>query len=72
MPGGVARTSAAALNNATLPYVLELANKGVKKALLDNDHLLNGLNVFKGVVTNESVGAAHDIKYVDPRSVIAA
>ena len=72
MPGGVARTSAAALNNATLPYVLELANKGVKKALLDNAHLLNGLNVFKGEVTNESVGTAHHIKYVDPRSVIAA
>jgi alanine dehydrogenase len=72
MPGGVARTSAAALNNATLPYVLELANKGVQKALLDNAHLLNGLNVFNGEVTNESVGAAHHIKYVDPRSVIAA
>jgi alanine dehydrogenase len=72
MPGGVARTSAAALNNATLPYVLELANKGIQKALLDNGHLLNGLNVFKGEVTNESVGAAHQLKYIDARSAIAA
>ncbi|MBL4681940.1 MAG: alanine dehydrogenase [Pseudomonadales bacterium] len=72
MPGGVARTSAAALNNATLPYVLELANKGVNKALLDNAHLMNGLNVFKGAVTNQSVGAAHDIKFVDPRDAVAA
>ncbi|HIG43596.1 MAG: alanine dehydrogenase [bacterium] len=72
MPGGVARTSAAALNNATLPYVLELADKGIKTALLDNVHLLQGLNVYHGRVTNEFVGAAHNMSYIDPAQAIAA
>ena len=72
MPGGVARTSAAALNNATLPFVLELADKGVKSALLGNTHLLNGLNIFHGCVTNKFVGAAHNMKYVRPEQALAA
>ncbi|MBV1878041.1 MAG: alanine dehydrogenase [Pseudomonadales bacterium] len=72
MPGGVAHTSAAALNNATLPYVLELADKGIKNALQDNIHLLHGLNVFHGVVTNEYVSAAHHMKYVRPELALAA
>ena len=72
MPGAVARTSAAALNNATLPYVLELADKGVKSALLSNVHLLNGLNVCAGKVTNEFVGAAHSLAYVKPVDALAA
>ena len=55
MPGAVARTSARALNNATLPFVLGLAEKGYVQALKDDPHLLNGLNVHKGVVTNEPV-----------------
>ena len=55
MPGAVARTSAAALNNATLPFVLELADKGVRTALNDNVHLLHGLNVCRGKIANESV-----------------
>ena len=71
MPGGVARTSAAALNNATLPYVLELANKGMKAALLENEHLMNGLNVFKGNITNEYVGAAHHMDFVAPQQLLA-
>ena len=61
MPGAVARTSTLALNNVTLPYVLELANKGVKKALIDNAHLKNGLNVCKGIVTCESVAKAQGL-----------
>ena len=72
MPGAVARTSAAALNNATLPYILELANRGVKSALTDNVHLLHGLNVFRGQVTNEFVSQAHHLPYIDPRKAIAA
>ncbi len=72
MPGAVARTSAAALNNATLPYVLELADKGVKSALLSNAHLLNGLNVCAGKVTNEFVGSAHSLAYVKPVDALAA
>lgn len=72
MPGAVARTSAAALNNATLPYVLELADKGVKAALLSNVHLLNGLNVCAGKVTNGHVGDAHSLAYVPPAEALAA
>ncbi len=72
MPGAVAKTSAAALNNATLPYVLELADKGIRDALKSNVHLLHGLNVYHGKVTNESVGRAHEMEYVDPASVLAA
>jgi alanine dehydrogenase len=55
MPGGVARTSTLALNNATLPFGLALANKGPAKAMLEDKHLLNGLNVHKGMVTCEAV-----------------
>lgn len=55
MPGGVARTSTMALTNATLPFVLALANKGYKKALSDDAHLRNGLNVHRGAVTYEAV-----------------
>ncbi|MEJ2059979.1 MAG: alanine dehydrogenase [Gammaproteobacteria bacterium] len=61
MPGGVARTSTFALTNATLPYALELADKGYGQALLDNPHLRNGLNVHKGQVTFEAV--ARDLGY---------
>ena len=72
MPGAVARTSAAALNNATLPYVLQLADKGVLKALQDNPYLLRGLNVYKNRITNEFVGEAHQLDYVEPDVAIAA
>lgn len=71
MPGAVARTSAAALNNATLPYVLQLANKGVKIALQENVHLLQGLNVYRGQVTNQFVGEAHNLVYIAPAKAIA-
>ncbi len=55
MPGAVARTSAFALNNATLPFTLALANKGYKKALQDDPHLANGLNVYEGAIAHEAV-----------------
>nr|WP_136252231.1 alanine dehydrogenase [Ningiella ruwaisensis] len=55
MPGGVARTSTMALNNATLPFGLALANKGARQAMLDDKNLLNGLNVHKGLVTYKAV-----------------
>jgi alanine dehydrogenase len=60
MPGGVARTSTFALTNATLPYAVQLANKG-KQAMLDDAHLLNGLNVHAGKITYEAV--AKDLGY---------
>jgi alanine dehydrogenase len=63
MPGAVARTSAFALNNATLPFALALANKGYKQALQDDPHLANGLNVHEGAIAHEAVardlGKAH-------------
>jgi len=71
MPGGVPRTSTFALNNATLPYVLALAEKGAKQALLEDAHLLNGLNVHAGQVTHEAVAEALGLAYVDPRRALA-
>jgi alanine dehydrogenase len=56
MPGAVARTSTFALTNATLPYVLELANKGYVKAILDNPAIARGVNVYKGNITCRAVG----------------
>jgi alanine dehydrogenase len=65
MPGGVARTSTLALTNATLPYVLELANKGLRPALMDNRFLRDGLNVHAGKMTYRAVAEALGIDYVD-------
>ena len=55
MPGAVPRTSTFALNNATLPFALALADKGARRALFDDPHLRNGLNVYRGMVTHEDV-----------------
>ena len=61
MPGGVARTSTLALTNATLPFVLQLANKGYQSALKENHHLAKGLNIHRGTVAYEAV--ARDLGY---------
>ena len=66
MPGAVARTSTFALNNATLPFTLALASKGWKKALLDDEHLRNGLNVCEGKITYQAVASAHQLPYAPP------
>jgi alanine dehydrogenase len=58
MPGAVARTSTQALGNATMPFMLALANKGWKQACADDKHLLNGLNVHAGKLTYAAVGTA--------------
>ena len=58
MPGGVARTSTFALNNVTLPFVLALADKGWKKALAEDPHLRNGLNIHAGTITYPAVAEA--------------
>lgn len=71
MPGGVPRTSTFALNNVTLPHVLALADKGYKKALQDDPHLLAGLNVHKGDVTYEQVAQALGYPYRDPSDALA-
>ena len=64
MPGGVARTSTQALNHATLPYVLQLANLGSRKAMEANSHLLEGLNICRGLVTYKPVADAQNLVYV--------
>jgi alanine dehydrogenase len=70
MPGAVARTSTFALNNVTLPFALSLANNGWKKALTQDVHLRNGLNVFEGKVVCEPVALAHNLPYVKAETAI--
>jgi len=72
MPGGVARTSTIALTNATLPFVVSLANKGAANALWDDKHLLNGLNVHAGKVTHKAVADALGYDFADPRDALRA
>ncbi len=71
MPGAVPRTSTFALNNATLPYVLALADKGVKRALGDDAGLANGLNIHAGQVTCAAVAQALGLAYVPPLQALA-
>ena len=71
MPGAVPVTSAHALNNATLHHGLQLADKGLK-ALVDDHHLRNGLNVHKGKITNRAVAEALGYELVEPKAVLAA
>jgi len=70
MPGGVPRTSTYALNNATLPYVLELAQHGYREAMRRDGHLRAGLNVHAGEITNRAVAEALGMKFVDPRDAL--
>ncbi len=70
MPGAVARTSTFALNNATLPFGLALANKGARQAFADHPHLKNGLNVAHGKVTYKAVADAHGLPYVAPEEAL--
>jgi alanine dehydrogenase len=70
MPGGVPRTSTFALNNATLPFVLDLADLGWKKALARDPHLGNGLNIAFGKVTCRPVAEALGYAYVDAATLI--
>lgn len=71
MPGVCAKTSTQALMNAITPYALRLANLGYNKALSQDPGLLDGLNIFKGKVTNQHVAADLDYKFVAPESVIS-
>jgi alanine dehydrogenase len=67
MPGAVARTSTQALGNATLPFLLALADKGWKEACAADEHLLNGLNIHAGHLTNFAVGRALEIDVLSPQ-----
>jgi len=63
MPGAVSYTSTKALTNATLPYALELADKGYKKAARENQEIAKGINIIKGKVTYKGVAEAFGLKY---------
>ncbi|WP_368186462.1 alanine dehydrogenase [Aestuariibius sp. HNIBRBA575] len=70
MPGAVARTSTIALGNATLPFMLALADKGWKQACQDDPHLMNGLNVHAGQLTYAAVGEALGMDFI-PAAIAA-
>ena len=71
MPGGVPRTSTMALNKATLPLLIKLADQGYKKTLKENKNFLAGLNVFKGKVTYKGVADAFKLDYFSPEELIS-
>ena len=70
MPGAVAQTSTLALTNATLPYILEIANSGYKKAMLNNENLMNGLNIYKGKITHKEVSNSLSHKFYSPAELL--
>ena len=70
MPGGVPRTSTMALNKATLPLLIKLADQGYQKTLTENKNYLAGLNIFKGKVTCKGVSDAFNLNYVPPEKAI--
>ena len=70
MPGAVARTSTIALTNATLPFALALANKGLHKALMEDPHLRNGLNVHGGKITAKPVAEALSFEYMEAEKAL--
>jgi alanine dehydrogenase len=70
MPGAVARTSTFALNNATLPFAVALANKGYRRACADDPHLRAGLNIHEGKVTYKAVADALKLKYVSAEEAL--
>lgn len=61
--GAVAKTATTSLNNATLPYIIELAEKGVHRALRENQYLRAGLNIYRSKITCEAVARAHQLPY---------
>jgi alanine dehydrogenase len=72
MPGAVARTSTFALNNATLPYIIKLADKGYKSALLEDKGFLDGLNVINGKITCKEVAESFNLDYITPEAALNA
>ncbi|MCX2826943.1 alanine dehydrogenase [Bacillus pseudomycoides] len=70
MPGAVPRTSTLALTNVTVPYAVQIANKGYKQACLGNSALLKGINTLDGYVTFEAVAEAHGLQYADAKELL--
>ncbi len=71
MPGAVARTSAYALGNATLPFIINLADQGPRKAMLENPHLLAGLNIHQEKLTYQAVAQAQQLPYTPPEKALS-
>ena len=71
MPGAVARTSTFALNNATLPFTLALADKGYARACRESPHLLAGLNIHRGALTYQAVAEAQKLEFTPPDRALA-
>lgn len=70
MPGAVPRTSTIALTNVTVPYAIQIANKGYKQACLENEALLKGINTLNGFVTYEEVAKSLKLDYHDVKGVL--
>lgn len=70
MPGAVARTSTFALNNATLPFILQLAEKGPNRAMAENPHLRAGLNIYNGTIAYRAVAQAQDLPFVHAEEIL--
>ncbi|KWU53686.1 alanine dehydrogenase [Bacillus mycoides] len=70
MPGAVPRTSTLALTNVTVPYAVQISNKGYKEACLGNTALLKGINTLDGYVTFEAVAEAHSLQYADAKELL--
>lgn len=72
MPGAVPRTSTLALESATLPYLVNLASKGVSRALLEDEALMKGLNTAKGFLTCKNAADSLNLEYKDPHTLVAS
>ncbi len=72
MPGAVPYTSTIALTNATLPYIMLLAENGYKNTILEHEDLMSGLNIYKGTVTHRGVSEAFGLDYTPVNEVISA
>lgn len=70
IPGAVPRTGTLGLTNVTVPYALQIANKGYRQACLDNPALLKGLNIAEGAVTLKAIAETHNLPYDDALSVL--
>jgi len=71
MPGAVPRTSTIALTNVTVPYAIQIANKGYIQACLDNEALIKGINTLEGYVTYRAVAEAHGLAYSDAQTLLS-
>ena len=70
MPGAVPRSASLALNHATLPFGLEIANKGFKRSVIENEAIYNGINTYNGHLVYGAIGRAFNMETVDLKEVL--